>query len=68
MALIILTLYIYSHTIACYLCSAGLTSLPETAAGYISNSDRFHSDTAGEEYDLRMEKLRREKAAIQYRY
>jgi hypothetical protein len=47
--------------------SAGLTTCPEGAAGYISNSDRFHSDTAGEEYDLRMEKLRREKQAVEFR-
>ena len=47
--------------------SAGLTSCPEDAAGYITNLNRFHSDTAGEEYDLRMETLRREKASIAYR-
>lgn len=47
--------------------SSGLTSCPENAAGYISNSNRFHSDTAGEQYDLRQETLRREKEAIQYR-
>jgi hypothetical protein len=47
--------------------SAGLTACPEGAAGYLSNSDRFHSDTAGEEFDQRKEKLRREKEAIAYR-
>ena len=47
--------------------SAGLTSCPENAAGYISNMDRFHSDTAGEEYELRKEKLRKEKDAIAFR-
>ena len=47
--------------------SAGLTTCPEDAAGYISNMDRFHSDTAGEEYDLRMEKMRKEKEAIIFR-
>jgi hypothetical protein len=47
--------------------SAGLTACPEGAAGYLSNMDRFHSDTAGEEYDLRMEKLRREREAIEFR-
>merc|ERR1712065_58707 len=47
--------------------SAGLTSCPEDAAGYISNMDRFHSDTAGEEYELRQEKLRKEKDAIAFR-
>jgi len=47
--------------------SAGLTTLPEGSAGYISNMDRFHTDTAGEEYDQRMEALRREKEAIEYR-
>lgn len=32
-----------------------LTSCPEGGAGYLSNSDRFHSDTVGEEYALRQE-------------
>ena len=27
------------------------------SAGYLSNSDRFHSDTVGEEYALRQEAL-----------
>lgn len=32
-----------------------LTSLPAGAAGYISNSDRFHSDTVGDEYSARQD-------------
>ena len=35
--------------------TSGLTSCPEGAAGYLSNSDRFHSDTVGEEYAIRQE-------------
>lgn len=35
--------------------SAGLTSCVENGAGYLSNADRFHSDTAGEEYLRRKE-------------
>jgi hypothetical protein len=30
-------------------------------AGYISNSDRFHSDTAGEERENRMGRIQRQK-------
>jgi hypothetical protein len=33
--------------------SSLLTSCPANSAGYLSNSDRFHSDTAGEAYQLR---------------
>jgi hypothetical protein len=47
--------------------SAGMVTCPEGAAGYISNMDRFHSDTAGEEYEIRMEKIRKEKLSIEYR-
>ena len=47
--------------------SAGLVSCPEHGAGYISNSDRFHSDTSGEEYQLRMANYQRNQQAIQYR-
>jgi len=32
-----------------------LTSLPAGAAGYLSNSDRFHSDTVGDEYSARQD-------------
>jgi len=35
--------------------TAMLTSLPAGAAGYLSNSDRFHSDTVGDEYSARQE-------------
>ena len=34
-----------------------LTSCAVGSAGYLSNSDRFHSDTVGEEYALRQEAL-----------
>ena len=47
--------------------SAGMVTCPKGAAGYISNMDRFHSDTAGEEYEIRMEKIRKEKLSIEYR-
>jgi hypothetical protein len=39
----------------------GLTSCAVNAAGYISNSDRFHSDTAGEEREMRLARLQRQK-------
>lgn len=47
--------------------SAGLVSCVESGAGYLSNSDRFHSDTSGEEYEVRMEQYRKKEAAIQFR-
>jgi hypothetical protein len=47
--------------------SAGLTSCVEHGAGYLSNSDRFHSDTCGEEYLLRQEKIRRAKETVEWR-
>lgn len=48
-------------------CSAMLTSCPTTAAGYISNSDRFHSDTAGEERESRQEIIHKKQRAIEFR-
>ena len=39
----------------------GLTSCVVGGAGYISNSDRFHSDTAGEEREQRMERYQRQR-------
>jgi hypothetical protein len=47
--------------------SAGLTSCPPDAMGYMANSDRFHSDTAGEEYALRQEVLRKKNQATEFR-
>lgn len=47
--------------------SALLTSCKSGAAGYLSNSDRFHTDTVGEEYALRQEQLQRRYAANEYR-
>ena len=47
--------------------SAMLTSCPTSAAGYISNSDRFHSDTAGDERELREETLHKKNRAIEFR-
>jgi hypothetical protein len=47
--------------------AAMLTSCPTTAAGYISNSDRFHSDTAGEERELRQEIILKKQRAIEFR-
>jgi hypothetical protein len=39
--------------------SAGLVSCVENGAGYISNADRFHTDTSGEEFLRRNEQLAR---------
>jgi len=47
--------------------SAGLTACVEHGAGYLSNSDRFHSDTCGEEYLLRQEKIKRTKETVDFR-
>lgn len=47
--------------------SAGLVTCPEGAAGYISNSDRFHTDTSGEEYQNRMANYQRNQQSIAYR-
>ena len=47
--------------------SAGLTACVEHGAGYLSNADRFHSDTSGEEYLLRQENIRRTKNAVAFR-
>lgn len=45
--------------------SAGLTSCSTTGAGYISNADRFHTDTAGEEREVRQELLARKQNVIE---
>jgi hypothetical protein len=47
--------------------SAGLTSLEPNGASYISNADRFHSDTAGEAYEERQKAIQKMKQSIQYR-
>lgn len=38
-----------------------LTSCAPDGAGYISNADRFHSDTSGEEYEKRLRDAERRK-------
>jgi hypothetical protein len=47
--------------------SAMLTQFDKGGAGYISNSDRFHTDTAGEERLERKEKYRKELEALNFR-
>ncbi len=47
--------------------SALLTSAPIGSAGYLSNSDRFHTDTVGEEYAHRQVLLQKQKAAADFR-
>jgi hypothetical protein len=47
--------------------SALLTSCKSGAAGYLSNSDRFHTDVVGEEFALRQEQLQRRYQANEYR-
>ncbi len=45
--------------------SAGLTSCTPDGAGYIKNADRFHSDTAGEDYEARQAAIERRNQIIQ---
>ena len=47
--------------------TALLTSCPANAAGYLSNADRFHTDTAGDEYEARLEQKRKQEAAKDFR-
>lgn len=47
--------------------SSLLTSCSTGAAGYISNSDRFHTDTVGEEYMIRQEHIKKKQAADDFR-
>lgn len=47
--------------------SSLLTSCVAGAAGYISNSERFHTDTVGEEYALRQEQIKKRLAADEFR-
>eukprot|EP01031_Cornospumella_fuschlensis_P043682 gene43682-53418_t len=47
--------------------SSLLTSCTTGAAGYLSNADRFHTDTVGEEYALRQEQINKRRAADEFR-
>jgi hypothetical protein len=47
--------------------SAGLTACVRGGAGYLTDAERFHSDTAGEEYARRQEELRRKERAVEFR-
>lgn len=47
--------------------SAMLTSCPTNAAGYLSNADRFHTDTAGDEFVSRQDQNRKKQAADDFR-
>ena len=47
--------------------SALLTSCTQGAAGYISNSDRFHTDVVGEEFAIRQELIVRKAKAAEFR-
>lgn len=47
--------------------TAGLTTCPTSGAGYISDIDRFHSDTAGEEYEIRQEEIQKRNRATEFR-
>lgn len=47
--------------------SAGLTTCVEGGAGYMTDADRFHSDTAGEEYQRRQESLVKKQRALEFR-
>lgn len=47
--------------------SAMLTSLNPGAAGYLANSDRFHTDTVGEEFSHRQQQYQRKLAADDFR-
>lgn len=44
-----------------------LTSCTQDAAGYLSNADRFHTDVAGEEYNVRQEQYKKKLAANEFR-
>lgn len=52
----------YSHD-----SSAGLISCAENGAGYMSNADRFHTDTSGEEFARRKEEYARRQRATEFR-
>jgi hypothetical protein len=41
--------------------SFGLTAMNEGAAGYLANTERFHTDTSGEEYARRQQLIEKRK-------
>eukprot|EP01035_Chromulina_nebulosa_P019944 gene19944-25910_t len=47
--------------------SSGLISCVENSAGYLSNADRFHSDTAGEERAKRQNEIERRKKVDEFK-
>ena len=47
--------------------SAGLTSCVTGGAGYLSNSDRFHTDVVGEEYANRMQEMEKKKQVAEFK-
>jgi hypothetical protein len=47
--------------------TSGLTSCRENDAGYLSNSDRFHSDVAGEELEVRIHEMDKRHRALDYK-
>lgn len=47
--------------------SSGLVSCEQTGAGYLSNVDRFHSDTAGEEYLMRQQSIQKKQQITEYK-
>lgn len=47
--------------------SSGLTTCVEKGAGYLSNADRFHTDTSGEEYAQRQDLYARKQKATEFR-
>lgn len=47
--------------------SAGLTSCREGDDGYLSNTDRFHSDVAGEEFDMRQVQIAKQHSVLDYK-
>lgn len=44
-----------------------LTSCVTGGAGYLSNADRFHTDTAGEEYQRRMQQIEKQKRIDEFK-
>lgn len=47
--------------------SSGLTSCVEHGAGYLSDADRFHSDTSGEEFLQRQQNMKRQNETVEFR-
>ena len=47
--------------------SAGLTSCRQGDEGYLSNADRFHSDVAGEELELRVQDAEKRHLALHFK-